>query len=639
MSAKTVTVALNAVCVAGLIIATVLAGILLKDSNDTVKLSSQTARLAQELRQSSDDLTRFIRTYTVTGNASYWGYFQQVIRIRNGELPLPDEPWRNYWDLLISDGGPPRGFGPPHALRDRMREAEFTAAELALLDEAQRQSDALIDLEDVASNAMQGRYRPENTAGLTDEEARAFSVSAPPNQTFAMNLVHGIPYHQWKGRIMRPLDDFAAMSAKRVEDAIAVSYRNNIILIGVLTVMLTLLIAVLAIYYGKVASDAQTQHLLSAVLPQRVVESISVGQFSELREIAAERARGIRRKKNKKAGANSAVAFEANESMRGGSSSVGGRGSHATGRSTTLSVNVASASMPIADFPVLYSEFLPTAWVAFTDVVSFTDMCRYTASYEVISILNELFSLIDVAAGKYKIEKIKTIGDSFMAAKLSVSEFDELDDDARQDRVAADGLAMVQFLLRACTLARSVARPADPTVAASTANPFLEMRVGLNVGPCASGIVGFERPLYDLFGDTVNAAARLEASGHVGRVHVLDSAVPHFGRHVQDLYFDGRNSEVVLKGLGACSTRTILGASSSAGHDADDSRSTASSARAASSVDSPASRRYRTTTDGSVEGSAEGSPAALGAVGSRGLLVESQEDPMSPGADPLPNAV
>ena len=194
MDAKNITVVLNVTCVVGLVVATVLAGVLMKDSHDTVQLALQTGRLASELRQSSDDLTRFIRTYTVTGNASYWDYFQQVIRIRNGELPLPDEPWRNYWDLYISDGVPPRAFGPPHALRARMLEASFTGPELELLEEAQRQSDALIDMEDVASNAMEGRYRPSNTTGLTEAEARAFSVRAPPNQTFAMQLVHGIAY-------------------------------------------------------------------------------------------------------------------------------------------------------------------------------------------------------------------------------------------------------------------------------------------------------------------------------------------------------------------------------------------------------------------------------------------------------------
>jgi hypothetical protein len=74
--------------------------------------------------------------------------------------PLPKEPWRNYWDLYISDGKPPRGFDAPSALLDRIGRAGFTQEEMDLLTEAKRQSDALIDMEDVAYHAMQGLYRP-----------------------------------------------------------------------------------------------------------------------------------------------------------------------------------------------------------------------------------------------------------------------------------------------------------------------------------------------------------------------------------------------------------------------------------------------------------------------------------------------
>lgn len=523
LDAKTVTLILNVTTIVGLIISTIFAGVLLKSNHDAVKLALETSQLSSELRQSSDDLTRFIRTYTVTGNASYWDYFQQVIAIRNGLLPLPSEPWRNYWDLYITDGRPPRGFGPPSALAKRFRAAQFTSEELALLDEAQRQSDALIDMEDMAYHAMVGLYRPANTTGLTREQAMNFSVSAPPNQTLAMSLVHGIPYHQWKGRIMRPIDDFAATSAARVRRAIDRNYTNNIILLIVLSAMIVLLVCILLIYFLKVAKDSQTQHLLSAVLPERVVDSITIGQFNVLKDVAKDRAKAIRSRKR---------------------------------RDLPAAVDTA--------FPVLYSEYLPLAWVAFTDLVNFTKMCRYTENGVVISILNELFSMLDIAALHYGVEKIKTIGDAFMAAKLSTSELNfGLDDRPQEEVVAADGLCMVQFLLRAASLARGVARPRDPTAAENdpTENPFLEIRVGLNAGPCASGIVGFERPLYDLFGDTVNTAARLEATGRAGRIHVLESVIPHFGPHVRELLFDGHSESVVLKGLGSANTRFILGTS------------------------------------------------------------------------------
>ena len=165
---------------------------------------------------------------------------------------------------------------------------------------------------------------------------------------------------------------------------------------------------------------------------------------------------------------------------------------------------------------MLYSEFLPLAWVAFVDVVDFTTMCRTTPAKVVISILNELFSLLDVEALSFGVEKIKTIGDAFMAAKLSTSELSAAIDEATRTRnVSEDGVQMVVFLLRAFSLANGVHRP-SPSVpsgasqeSSSSPRKGLQLRCGLHAGPVASGIVGFARPLYDLVGDTVNTASRL----------------------------------------------------------------------------------------------------------------------------------
>ena len=259
----------NQLILLGLAICLVLTAVFTVRDQENIELVADTKNLAQELRQSSDDLTRFIRTYTVTGNASYWAFYNDVIDIRNGDAPLPEHPWRNYWDLFISDGVPPRGFLPPAALLDRMVAAGFTADEMVKLEEAAGQSDALIDLEVVASNAMVGRYRPSNTAGLTPAQANAFSVLAAPNQTLAAELVHSVPYHLWKGRIMRPLDEFAALSTQRLVDRVAASYRAKIAAVAVLGVMLLLLIV------SQIASLITTRSLLTNV--ERLAKEATAG--------------------------------------------------------------------------------------------------------------------------------------------------------------------------------------------------------------------------------------------------------------------------------------------------------------------------------------------------------------------------
>lgn len=169
-------------------------------------------------------------------------YFQDVIAIRNGLIALPLEPERNYWDLFISDGVPPRGFSPPSPLEARMRRALFTASELELLNEARRQSDALIDLENVAYHAMIGRYR-------TNDPFDDFSIIGAPNQTLAMGLVHGSKYHHWKGKIMRPIDQFAQQASRRVSDAINQSHTYSVIVIAVLGVMCAILVCLLLVFF------------------------------------------------------------------------------------------------------------------------------------------------------------------------------------------------------------------------------------------------------------------------------------------------------------------------------------------------------------------------------------------------------
>jgi class 3 adenylate cyclase len=214
-------------------------------------------------------------------------------------------------------------------------------------------------------------------------------------------------------------------------------------------------------------------------------------------------------------------------------------------------------------FPVLYSEFLPVCWVAFTDVVNFTLMCRSTSSREVISVLNELFSLFDVSAAHYRVEKIKTIGDAFMCAKLSTSELaSHVNQYSVEKQVSEDGIDMVMFLCHAIELSQAVMRPtdiaADGAESSVSAADVMQVRAGLHAGPVASGIVGFERPLYDLFGDTVNTAARLEASGRADMIQIMDSTVALFGDRITELDFvDGQT--VTQKGLGTCHTRFVAG--------------------------------------------------------------------------------
>ena len=120
---------------------------------------------------------------------------------------------------------------------------------------------------------------------------------------------------------------------------------------------------------------------------------------------------------------------------------------------------------------------------------------------QLVDLLDDIFSAFDHLANAYGVEKIKTIGDAYMAAAgLPIAREDHA------DVLLQMGLAMITKLAE---LKETFGLP-------------LEMRVGIHSGPVAAGIIGEKRFLYDVWGDTVNIAARLEANGQPGHVHLSE---------------------------------------------------------------------------------------------------------------------
>jgi sigma-B regulation protein RsbU (phosphoserine phosphatase) len=157
------------------------------------------SKLADELRQSSDDLTRMARLYVVTGDPRYRTYFDRILAIRDGKAPRPLDYGNVYWDFVVAWGKPPRRDGEAVALEQLMRDAHFTDDELAFLRQAKNRSDALVALETQAMNAVQGRF-PDDRGGFTRE--------GPPDMEVARRLLHGPEYHRAKAEIMTPIHDF-----------------------------------------------------------------------------------------------------------------------------------------------------------------------------------------------------------------------------------------------------------------------------------------------------------------------------------------------------------------------------------------------------------------------------------------------
>jgi class 3 adenylate cyclase len=141
--------------------------------------------------------------------------------------------------------------------------------------------------------------------------------------------------------------------------------------------------------------------------------------------------------------------------------------------------------------------------ILFTDFKEFTLLSESLSAQDLVSEINTCFEAFDNICEQYNVEKIKTIGDSYMAAGgLPIPS-----EDSVKNLVLA-ALDMSDFILKRKATGESLGN-----------RPF-EMRVGINTGPVVAGIVGVKKFQYDIWGDTVNTAARMESNGVVGRVNI-----------------------------------------------------------------------------------------------------------------------
>lgn len=192
---------------------------------------------------------------------------------------------------------------------------------------------------------------------------------------------------------------------------------------------------------------------------------------------------------------------------------------------------------PIADrlkkSPSIIADSYNDVTVLFADLVDFTPFSSSKPPNEVVSFLDEIFSHFDRLVDRYGLEKIKTIGDSYMAvAGLPTPRVDHAE-------AAADLAIEMQSVMAKI---------------GGTFHPPIQIRIGLHAGPVVAGVVGKKKFIYDLWGDTVNIASRMESHGIPGKIQVSDN----FYQRLCKRYIFHEKGVIHVKGKGNMLTHFLI---------------------------------------------------------------------------------
>jgi adenylate cyclase len=184
--------------------------------------------------------------------------------------------------------------------------------------------------------------------------------------------------------------------------------------------------------------------------------------------------------------------------------------------------------------PGVIAERFEEVTVLFADVADFTPFAEGTSPERVVGVLDEIFSAFDELTQRRGLEKIKTIGDAYMV----VGGLPEPRSD-HAEAVAELAFEMQVELARLCDVLEL----------------GLAIRIGIASGPVVAGVIGRHKFIYDLWGDTVNTASRMESTGTAGRIQVTEATF----RRLSDQYRFEDRGEIEVKGKGRLRTYFLIG--------------------------------------------------------------------------------
>jgi len=209
---------------------------------------------------------------------------------------------------------------------------------------------------------------------------------------------------------------------------------------------------------------------------------------------------------------------------------------HEQQKSEQLLLNILPGAIvdQLKHFQGSLAERFEAATVLFADIVNFTPLAAEISPLELVNLLNQIFSAFDRLVAKYQLEKIKTIGDAYMAVGGVPTPLEN------HAAAVADMALEMQTVIQG--FKRQGAAP-------------LQLRIGINTGTVVAGVIGIRKFSYDLWGDAVNVANRMEAQGIPGKIQVTEATY----QHLRETFLFEPGQDLDVKGKGRMATYYLLG--------------------------------------------------------------------------------
>jgi len=507
-----------------LIVIVVIASIFLSKKEKEVEASQErrfkSYQLAEDLLNSSELLTRFARTYVVTKDIRYKNYFQDVLDIRSGKMPKPANYDPVYWHLLAgSILPPPVKIGTAVSLDQEMEDAGFTLKEFGLLKDAQSLSNQLVSMEDQAISIVDNINKNDSESNFTEAHLKA------------IEMLHSQEYHHDKAAIMQPIGQFLLLLDKRTKNellSLNAQFETilNYLLIDSILIFISFLFFAFLIYKKLVIHGRALLQNVNRITEGDLQTRISFNSNDEIGVLA----KAINLMTDKLSGA--IVDAEHNTTE---ANSYAEKLEEQKNHSEKLLNNI----LPVLIADRLkkgesnIAETFPEVTVLFADIVGFTAISKQLPPRQLVNMLNDIFGRFDELSQTFRLEKIKTIGDCYMVVG------------GVPDRSPTHCQQVADFAIQAL---KSIA-------AYNVENGLdIKVRIGMHTGTVVAGIVGKQKYSYDLWGDVVNTASRMESAGQPGRIHVTEAVKIR----LSDDYIFEEQGMIELKGKGMVSSYILV---------------------------------------------------------------------------------